>query len=481
MTDRSCSGGIKLFIAAAGAIVMLCIPAQSYAANPEPVGRMEIVSLTDFAGNASKLTGKIAPDLQALPFMGMIALTFNPAYQALDFSAPISVFIYPSASKLLWSAAVGCNGDLKLPSEVKLFGSSAFVKKVSSRAVLCHSKPLLDSILKLPSLQAPANDDNASSILLTLDVVKYLAGCKDDYAEVKSKYVDGALLKNLELNHGKVSAEKMKQTVDEAEKMIRQIAKLSVAINLQPDYIDVKIGIEPVSGSDLAEFISKQSQNKINLMPVVKNKAIAATVDMEAASDVISRLPGLITELQNHPQLKAETKSLMSVIAASIDNQFSYYTDLENGRPVFFLKTESRTEKISFLRKTFDIDGICPFAEETYCIKPDNGERNPAIYCKFYYNTLAVLSGNIDEKRAAELFKESEAPENLRMPEKNDCMISMFMQHSQEPVPSTLTVDMKNNRINVNIRANPLLIKKFVPAALLAKSKQLQNMSPSSN
>ncbi|MHB9139265.1 MAG: hypothetical protein ACYC4Q_07680 [Victivallaceae bacterium] len=478
MTDRSCS----IFLAAASiTIMLLCVPAQSHAVNPEPVGRIEIVSLTDFAGNASKLTSKIAPDLQALPFMGMIALTLNPAYQALDFSAPISVFIYPSASKLLWSAAVGCNGNLKLPSEVKLFGSNAFVKKVSSRAVLCHSKPLLDSILKLPSLQAPASDDNASSVLMTLDVVKYLNGCKDDYAEFKNKYIDSALLKNLELNYGKVSAEKMKQMVDETEKLIRQIARLSVAINLQPDYIDVKIAIDPVAGSDLAEFVSKQSQNKINLMPVVKNKAIAATVDMESASDVISRMPGMIAEFQNSPQLRTETKSLLSVIAASIDNEFSYYTDMENGRPVFYLKTESRTEKISFLRKTFDIDGICPFAEETYCIKPDNGENNPAIYCKFYYNTLAVLSGNIDEKRAAELFKESETTENLRMPEKADCMISMFMQHSKEPAPSTLTLDMKNNRININLRANPLLVKKFIPAALLAKSKQLQNISSPSN
>lgn len=482
MTAQCCNSGIRLFLTMASiTVTLLCVPAQSYAVNPEPVGRMEIMSLTDFAGNAGKLASKISPDLQALPFIGIIALTLNPEYQALDFSAPVSIFIYPNDSKFLWSAALGCNGNIKLPAAIKLFGSNAFIKKVSNRAVLSHSKPLLDSILKLPPLQVPLTDDNASSVLLTLDVIKYLNGCKEDYAEFKYKYIDSALLKNLERNHGIEAAEKMKHAVDEAEKLISQISRLSVAINLQPDYIDVKIVIEPVSGSDLSEFISKQNQDKIKLMPVVKNKAIAATVDMEAASEVICRLPGLIAEFQNDPQMRNDTKSLMSVLAASIDNQFSYYTDLENGKPVFFLKTESRTEKISFLKKNFDIDGIKPFAEETYCIKTGDGKNNPAIYCKIYYNTIAVLSGNIDEKRAEKLFKESETPENLQMPEKTDCQISIFMQHSQEPAPSTMVMDMKNNRISINIRANPLLAKKFIPAALLEKGNRIQNTSFPSN
>jgi hypothetical protein len=481
MTAQCCSRRIKLLLTTASiSIILLCAPAQSYAVNPDPVGRMEIMSLTDFAGNAGKLASKISPDLQALPFLGIIALTLNPEYQALDFSAPVSIFIYPNDSKFLWSAALGCNGNIKLPTAVKLFGSNAFVKKISSRAVLSHSKPLLDSILKLPP-QVPLTDDNASSILLTLDAIKYMNGCKEDYAEFKYKYIDSALLKNLELNHGMESAEKMKHAVEETEKLISQISKLSVTINLQPDYIDVKIVIEPVSGSDLSEFISKQNQDKVILMPVVKNKAIAATVDMEAASEVICRLPGLIAEFQNDPQLRDDTKSLMSVLAASIDNQFSYYTDIENGRPVFFLKTESRTEKISFLKKNLDIDGIKPFAEESYCIKPGDGKNNPAIYCKLYYNTIAVVSGNIDEKKAEQLFKESETPENLQMPEKTDSQISIFMQHSQEPVPSTMTVDMKNNRINISARVNPLLVKKFIPAKLLERGKRLQNTSSSSN
>ncbi len=481
MTDRSCSGR-KMFLAASAILLLtLFAPVTVAALNPEPIGRMEIISLTDFANNASKLAGKIAPDLQALPFLGIIALTLNPEYQALDFSAPVSVFIYSKEDKFMWVAAVGGNPNQKLPETVKFLGHEAFVKKLGTRVGLSYSNPLLNSINTLPPLIAPVKDDNLSTVLMTLDVTKYLSGCKDDYSEFKNKYLDSALLKNLENNHGKISAEKMKQTAEEIEKLISQIGKMTVKINVLPDYIDVQITVEPAPGSDLSEFISKQGLNKVQLMPVLKNKAITASVDMESAPDMIRRLPGLLFEYQNDPQLESGIKSLLAVITASIDNRLSYYTDLENGKPVFFLKTESRTEKISFLKKTFNIEGIKPLAEETYCIKEYNAGKHPAIYCKLYYDTIAVVSGDIDEKRALELLKESEMPENLLTLEKQDNPIQIFIQHDKEPVPSAVTADMKDNRINIKFRVNPLLVKKFIPAALLAKNKKVNLPSSMSN
>ncbi len=471
MTDRSCSGR-KMFLAALSiSLLTLFAPVAVTAANPEPIGRMEIVSLTDFAGNAGKLAEKISPDLQALPFLGIIALTLNPEYQSLDFSAPVSVFIYSKEDKFLWCAAVGINGSQKLPATVKLLGHEAFVKKLGNRIGLSYSNPLLNSINTLPPLITPVKDDNLSTILMNLDVAKYLNGCKDDYSEFRNKYLESALLRNLENNHGKESAEKMKQTAEEVEKLIRQIGKMMVKINVLPDYIDLRITVEPASGSDLSEFISRQSQNKIQLMPVVKNKAITASADIESAPDMVRRLPGLLFEFQNNPQLQSGIKSLLAVITASIDNRFSYYTDLENGKPVFFLKTESRTEKISFLKKTFDIEGIKPLSDETYCIKEYDGVKHPAIYCKLYYDTIAVVSGNIDAKRALDLLKESENPGNLLTLEKQDNPIQIFMQHDKELVPSSVAVDMKDNRINIKIKVNPQLVKKFIPAMLLAKSR----------
>ncbi len=480
MTDRSCSR--KMFLAASSLLLLaISAPVTAAAANPEQIGRMEIVSLTDFAGNAGKLAEKIAPELQALPFLGIIALTLNPEYQALDFSAPVSVFIYSKEDKFLWCAAVGSNPSQKLPAVVKFLGHEAFVKKIGSRVALSYSNPLLNSINTLPPLIAPVKDDNLSTVFMILDVAKYLNGCKDDYSEFRNKYLESALLKNLENRYGRDPAEKMKQTAEEVEKLIRQIGKMTVKFNVLPDYIDLRITVEAASGSDLSEFISRQSQNKVQLMPVVKNKAITASVDMESAPDMIRRLPGLLFEFQNDPQLQPGIKSLLAVITASIDNRFSYYTDLENGKPVFFLKTESRTEKISFLKKTFDIDGIKPLAEETYCIKEYDAGKHPAIYCKLYYDTIAVISGDIDAKRALELLKESETPDALMTLEKQDNPIQIFMQHDQEPVPSAVAVDMKDNRINIRLRVNPLLVKKFVPAGLLAKSKNVNVQSSLSN
>jgi len=481
MTDQSCRRG-KMFLAASSILlVTLFAPVTVPAVNPESIGRMEIVSLTDFADNASKLAEKIAPDLQALPFLGIIALTLNPEYQALDFSAPVSVFIYSQNDKFLWCAAVGSNPNQKLPDTVKFLGNEAFVKKLGNRIGLSYSKPLLNSINSLPPLMAPVKDDNLSTVLLTLDMAKYLNGCKDDYSEVRNKYLENALLKNLEKRHGKVPAEKMKQTAEEFEKLIRQIGKMTVKFNVLPDHIDIRLALEAASGSDLSEFITRQSQNKVQLMSVVKNKAIAASVDMEAAPDMIRRLPGLLFEFQNDPQLAPGIKSLLAVITASIDNRFSYYTDLENAKPVFFLKTESRTEKISFLKKTFDIDGIKPLADDTYCVKEYDAGKHPAIYCKLYYDTIAVISGEIDAKRAMELLKESEDPDKLLTLEKQENPIQIFLQHENEPVPSAVSVDMKDNHINIKIRVNPLLVKKFIPAALLEKSKNANIPSSFSN
>lgn len=480
MTDRICRRG-KMFLASAVFLPALLAPLTVPAVNPEPVGRMEIVSLTDFAGNAGSLAQKISPSLQALPFLGIIALTLNPAYQALDFSAPISVFIYSREDKFMWCAVVGSNPNQKLPATVNFLGHEAFVKKLGNRIGLSYSSPLLNSINSLPPLIAPVKDDNLSMVLLTLDMAKYLSGCKDDYSEIRNKYLENALLKHLENNHGQAAAERMKQTAEEVEKLIRQVGKMTVKLNVLPDHIDLRIAIEAASGSDLSEFIARQSQNKVQLMPVVKNKAIAAAADMESAPDMIRHLPGLLFEFQNDPQLQPGIKSLLAVITASIDNRFSYYTDLENGKPVFFLKTESRTEKISFLKKTFDINGIKPLADDAYCVKEYDAGKHPAIYCKLYYDTIAVISGDIDSKRAAELLKESENPDNLQTLEKQDNPIQIFMQHNNEPVPSSVAVDMKENRINIKIKLSPLLVKKFIPAALLEKSKKASIPSSLSN
>jgi hypothetical protein len=481
MADRSC-GGRKTFLAASSiSLLTLFAPLTVPAANPEPIGRMEIVSLTDFAGNAGKLAEKISPGLQALPFLGIIALTLNPEYQALDFSAPVSVFIYSKEDKFLWCAAVGGNGSQKLPATVKFLGHEAFVKKLGNRVGLSYSSPLLNSINALPPVIAPAKDDNLSTLLMTLDVARYLNGCKDDYNEFRNKYLERALLKNLERNHGRDPAEKMKKTAEEVEKLICQIGKMTVWLNVLPDYIDVRITVEAAAGSDLSEFISRQSQNKIQLMPVVKNKAITASVDMESAPDMIRRLPGLLFEFQNDPQLQPGIKSLLAVITASIDNRFSYYTDMEHGKPVFFLNTESRTEKISFLKKTFDINAIKPLSGETYCIKEYDAGKHPAIYCKLYYDAIAVISGDIDAKRALELLKESEAPDNLMNLGKNNNPMQIFIQHDKEPVPSAVAVDMKDSRINIKIKVNPLLVKKFIPVALLEKSKDANIQSSLSN
>ncbi len=473
---------IKILMAALSITLLWpLVSVPAVAAKQEPIGRMEVVSLTDFAGNAGKLAEKISPELQSLPFLGIIALTMNPAYQAMDFSAPVSVFIYSQDDKFLWCVAVGSSPNQTLPAKVNFFGHEAFVKKLGNRVGLSYSKALLDAIHSLPPLLAPVKDDNLSAVMLTLDVSRYLNGCKDDYSAFRNKYLENALLKHLENNHGKDPAEKMKQTADEVEKLLRQIGLLTVKLNVLPDYIDVRIIVEPAAGSDLSEFIYKQSQNKIELMPVVKNKAIAASVDIESASDMIRQLPGLLFEFQNDPQLQPTIKSLLAVIVASVDNRFSYYADLENGKPVFFLKTESRTEKISFLKKTFDINAIKPFADNTYRIKECDAGKHPAIYCKLYYDTIAIISGNIDEDKALVLLKETETPDNLLKLEKQENPIQIFIQHDKEPVPSAVAVEIKDNRLYIKFKVNPLLVKKFIPAAMLAKSKNVNAQSSLSN
>ena len=476
MTGSGCHGRTKLFLTLSSIFfLILFAPSRAITANPEPIGRMEIISLTDFAGNAGALASKISPNLQPLPFLAIIALTLNPEYRALDFSDPISVFIYPHNAKFIWAAAVSRNGDMPLPLEVKFIGGRAFVKKAGDRAVLSYSRELLNSINKLPPLLATADDNNASTILLTLDMAQYLKQCGDDYVEFRQKYIDSALLKNLENNHGKNSAEKAMQTVAETEKFIRQISKLSVVFNVQPDYIDALFTIEPAPGSDLSDFIAKQDRNAVKPMPVVKNKSIAATVDMESAPLVIRRLPGLIAEFQDNSQLPPDTKNLLTVLASAIDKRFSYYADLENGSPVFFLKTESKQEKNASLKKMLDAGGIKPDSSELYCIQTCIKDKVPAVYCKIYYDSIAIISGDIDAKKASELLKESETPDCLQSLENVNIPLQIFIRHEKELNPSSAVVAMKNHRIIINVRINPLLVKKFIPAVLLEKSDKIKS------
>lgn len=452
---------VILFVAAVLPVTIL--ETHAAGANYEQLGKAEISSLTDLAGDAGAFAKKISPSLESLPFLAVIALTMNPEYLALDLSGRISMYMYAVSSQAQWCTVAGYNNNEKIPVSIKFMGEPAYVKKIDSRLLLSHSKILLDYISKLP----PVNKDSSdASITFFMKVSRYLELCPSHYAEFRQKYIETALLKNLQKKHGDAAAGKMLAAVNDLENAIRQIQEISLNIYFKPEYLVLQFEIVPVANSELEKFIDKQELNSsvINLPPVVKDKDIAATVELKSSEDFIYHLPGLIADFK-HPETTETEKKLLKIVATAIGERLSYYTNVYNGTPVFYVKTWPIADKIAFLRNNLAMGEIKPFEPNTFTIKESTSGDKSSVYCKLYPNSIAVLSGKISAVQAAELFHEAENPENLK-PMDNKNPLEIVLQHQPNTAPSLITTRFKDKKLSIHAKISPEFAKNFIPQNL---------------
>jgi hypothetical protein len=342
-------------------------------------------------------------------------------------------------------------------------GEPAYVKKMDSRLLLSHSKILLDYISKLPPINKDSGD---SSITFFMKVSRYLELCPSHYAEFRQKYIETALLKNLQKKHGDAAAAKMLSTVNDLENAIRQIKEISLNIYFKPEYLVFQFEIIPAANSELAKFIDKQELNSpaINLPPVVKDKDIAAAAELKSSEDFIYHLPGLIADFK-HPETTETEKKLLKILATAIGERLSYYTNVYNGTPVFYVKTWPIADKISFLRNNLAMGEIKPFETNTFTVKESTSGDKSSVYCKLYQNSIAVISGKISAVQAAELFHEAENPECLKALD-NKNPIEIILQHQPNTVPSLITTRFKDKKLSIHAKISPEFAKNFIPQNL---------------
>jgi len=235
-------------------LILLCT--RLTAESAEVIGKIEIPSLTDTANNVSQFTKPITPVIPIMIAGGLIAVSFNKRYDALDITSPIRAGIFAEDGNVSprWCFSI----DKKNEPEneyVKLSGARLYLKESNERFIMSESKDFLQSI---NALSKPGM--NSSDISLEIMPRSYLEKCPEHFNKLKVKVQN-----KLANDKSPEELAKLKSQLEMLQTLLGETELFNLAISASGKYIEVNSLLKPAAATAFMTLIAQLSSQNLSL------------------------------------------------------------------------------------------------------------------------------------------------------------------------------------------------------------------------
>jgi len=237
------------------AILLLLCTTLSADAN-DVIGKIEIPCLTDTANNVTRFTKPITPVIPVMIAGGLIAVSFNKRYNAVDITSPIraGIFAEPSDATPRWCFSI----DKKRSPEkeyMKLAGKRLFHKESNGRFILSETKEFLSAVdvLEKPSL-------NSSDLSLEVMPMAYLQKCPQHFSKLKAD-----LKKSLSEGKSAEEQEKLSNQFEMVQKILEETETFNLSLSATDNYLELNSLLKPAAATALKMLISQFSTQNLSL------------------------------------------------------------------------------------------------------------------------------------------------------------------------------------------------------------------------
>lgn len=309
------------------AITLLLCTTLSVDAN-DVIGKIEIPCLTDTANNVTRFTKPITPVIPVMIAGGLIAVSFNKKYNAVDISSPIRAGIYAENDNTdpQWCFSIDKKGTPK-KEYMKLAGKRLFYKENNSRFIMSESKEFLGGV---SSLDRPTL--NASDISLEVMPHSYLKKCPQHFGKLKAD-----VKKNLSEGKSAEEQEKLTEQLELVEKLLGETESLNLSLSAKDTYLELNSLLKPAASTALKLLISQFSAQKLSLK-FPATEAASGDIALDKLADNIDLILKMIA-----PSKAMDDKN-MAMFAKIMENSTGHLT-FKDDQALLNLKVSQATVK----------------------------------------------------------------------------------------------------------------------------------------
>ena len=241
----------------------------------------EVPHLMQTTQSLGSFSEKIMPGSSIMLVGGLIALNFNPQFAHFNMASKMQVVAYgdtvDKATLPLLCGIIEKNSTQQpLPESIKVSKNKFFMKQVQGKILMSSSDLLLQN---LTSLHKPEKTE--SDLIINFFPDKYLKQCPGNIAYLRTKFD-----KELEEKHTHIPDNKS------IEKLLHQCRKMRINVDVNKSTVNLKMTVNPVKGSELANFLTAKAPGNIASGDIIK---LAKKISGSPAFNLTNSMNGVLT------------------------------------------------------------------------------------------------------------------------------------------------------------------------------------------
>ena len=453
--------------------ILFFISVNLCASEAKLLGNARLDSLMGLTEDVGRLAERVSPGSSLMLVMGLTALTFDNKYKNFDLTAPISLYLYSvegdnKESTEEWCVVFKKKGET-LAKSINYGNETAFVREINGSAVFSFSKKLIDSISSLPECK-----DEKKQLFISLSVAEYLKCCKSTFPELKKELMKSLLNSRSVPENTDISSLKSFQIkLDYAEAALRQVERLNISLSFTQDGISMKLLLKPSKNSALEKFVSVQHSHDKKIAPLFNEKMITASGSLAVTEEMRNGLMSMIKDIAletAEDERRMEYSELLSFAVKNSSGNFSYYSDLEGGLPLFYFKLFCAKPQLGdFMTRVSKYADMKTENSRLYKLYSFKAMGKPmSLFSYTGDNDIVFLNGGIGTKDAMTLINEK--CQLTELPGKYSGCSFILMDNSVCEAASEIVLFFRKDGIAADVTVSSETVRNYIPEGLLKKA-----------